>query len=347
VLHLQRYEVRPFTDKEAALLESFAAQAVIAIENARLFAELNESNASLTEALERQTATAEVLAAISRSPTELDAVLGTIAASAGQLCGGLRTVIWRREGELSRLVAAWHPPDWPPAGYPDVGYTRPTAGELGEWALLSGEPVFYVPDVQAVPEEEVPAPFARAGGARTVAVAPLVHGGTEHGILIVSGPTPHALNAGHLRLLQTFADQAVIAIENARLFQELNESNASLTEALEQQTATAEVLKIIGRSPTDLQGVLNTIAESAARLCAASGVRLFGIIGDRFVGPAAYGDAAAAANAVLPPFPVVRNRVVGRAVIERRTVHVPDIYAERETYPDTLEPDHPELAAGT
>ena len=257
-LNARRIEVRPFTPAQIKLLETFADQAVIAIENVRLFNELKES-------LEQQTATSEILGVIASSPTDIQPVLDTVAENATRLCDANDAADSAVEGDMLRLARALRPD-------PDVrgSTSRPDRPGFGSWAshcrprdhshsmILRVELQTEFPETQA---------STRASGIRTVLATPLLREGIadrrDHN-------SPHGGPAFHreqIALLKTFADQAVIAIENVRLFKELQERNAELREALEHQTATAEVLGIISRSPTDVQPVLDAIVESAARVC--------------------------------------------------------------------------------
>jgi two-component system, NtrC family, sensor kinase len=246
VIHIRRTEVRPFTDKQIKLLETFADQAVIAIENVRLFQEVSDkttklesSNSELRDALEQQTATSEVLRVIASSPTELQPVLDTLIANAVRLSGATRGHVRQYDGEFHRVVAHYgETPEMiatlranplPPS--PDLPAAR---------ALLERKPV-HILDVQS--ETGVHLALARQMGTRTVLMVPLLREGIPIGSLTIWRDFVGAFNERQIELVKTFADQAVIAIENVRLFQELQARNRDLTEALEQQTATSDILR--------------------------------------------------------------------------------------------------------
>jgi GAF domain-containing protein len=216
-----RTEVRPFSEKQIALLKTFADQAVIAIENVRLFQELKES-------LEQQTATSEILGVIASSPTDVQPVLDTIAENAARVCGSYDAVIRLVEGNILRLAAHYGPVD------PGFGLERPlTHGSAIGRAVIDRE-VVHIEDLTAVVTTDVPQALARDRlGLRTVLAAPLLREGVAIGVIFIRRTEVRPFSDKQIELLKTFADQAVIAIENVRLFQELKE-------ALEQQTATSE-----------------------------------------------------------------------------------------------------------
>ena len=315
-IHIRRLKVSPFSERQIQLLETFADQAVIAIENARLFEERETRNAELREALEHQTATAEVLGIISRSPTDVQPVFDAIVESAARVCGIDDVVLRLREGE--NMVARAH--------------FGPMAMRLAEISIDAPEfrwvrehGTLHVPDARAA-QKDFPL-LGAVSGFRSFLVTSLRLQEQFIGSLSARRTEVHPFTPAQSKLLETFADQAVIAIENVRLFQELEARNRDLTEALQQQTATGEVLRVIASSPTELQPVLDTIAESAARLCAANDAVLLRLDGDRLWRSAHYG-----------PMPTVkgpgeqlgisRGTVHGRAIIERKTIHIQDIAAE-------------------
>src|SRR5262249_26236558 len=233
VIVIRRTEVRPFTDKQIALLKTFADQAVIAIENVRLFKEIQERNAELREALEHQTATSEVLGIISRSPTDVQPVLDAIVESAARVCGTDDLALRLREG--SSMVVRAHF-----GSIPVVAFETDVDAPLYGWLREHG--TVHVPDVRERTDLYSPTADSRW---RTILSVPLRQQGELIGSLFTRRTEVHPFTPAQIKLLETFADQAVIAIENVRLFKELQERNSELREALEHQTATAEVLGII------------------------------------------------------------------------------------------------------
>ena len=317
VIIVRRTEVRPFTEKQIKLLETFASQAVIAIENVRLFNELQERNLELREALEHQTATSEVLGIISRSPTDVQPVLDAIVESAARVCGIDDAVLRLHEGNQSVLRAHFGPvPDPRSSGSID----QPQFNWIREHGTL------HIPDVRAQTD------FSGVGstsGSRTFLFVPLRQQGDLIGALVARRIEVRPFTPAQIKLLETFADQAVIAIENVRLFNELKES-------LEQQTATSEILGVIASSPTDLQPVLDVVAENAAKLCDAIDGVILRPEGDSLRVVAKYGAVPVPTAGFLP---FSRGFPAGRAVIDRQTIHIHDIEAEIDTeYPDSRVP---------
>ncbi|HSE06563.1 MAG TPA: GAF domain-containing protein [Methylomirabilota bacterium] len=324
-----RLEVRPFPEQQVALLRTFADQAVIAIENVRLFKELETRNADLTEALEQQTATGEILRAISSSPTKLQPVLDTVVRSAARFCGAYDVCIFRLDGDHLRLDAHHGP-----VAQPD-GFLLPVVkGTVGGRTVLERR-VIHVEDLLAETTEfPEAAANARRLGFRTILSVPLVREGVAIGAIQLRQPESIPFTDKQVSLLQTFSDQAVIAIENVRLFAELQEKNRALTEAhgqvseaLEQQTATSEILRTIAHAQTDAQPVFDTIVRSAARLCRAATAAVFLSDGRMLYHPANHGgppEALAAARARYP-LPLDMHSVPGMTILTRSVVHVPDI----------------------
>src|ERR1700730_8085951 len=317
---IYRQEVKPFTDKQIALVQNFAAQAVIAIENARLLNELRQRTQDLSESLQQQTATSKVLEVISRSAFDLSAVFETVVESSVRLCGADRALIFQFDGKVLRVVAACNAPeklmDWV-----ERNPIRPGPHSVAARAAFERRTI-QVPDVLADPEHTYGAKYIE--GFRTVLGVPILKGDDLLGVILIYHLEVRPFTEKQIALIETFADQAVIAIENVRLFDDVQKRTQELSEALEQQTATSEVLSVISRSAFDLHTVLDTLLQSAARLCEADQGTITQRKGDKFYRSVSYGFPAAFAEYVKDrSVEMGRDTVTGRALLERKVIHSP------------------------
>jgi signal transduction histidine kinase len=265
--------VRPFSTKQIALLETFANQAVIAIENVRLFRELDARNAELTESLEQQTATAEILRVIASSPTDLQPVMDAVAENAARVCGATDSSIYSLEGEHVRLVARHGSRRRALA----IGDTVPVSRDTIVGRVVGDRRTIHVEDIRAAATEfPVTASRTRPAGSatRTVVATPLLRKGTPLGVIFIGRPEVHPFSAKQVALLETFANQAAIAIENVRLFNELRERTAELTRSVAQLTALGDVGRALS-STLDLDTVLQTIVTRASQLAGTDACSLF------------------------------------------------------------------------
>jgi two-component system NtrC family sensor kinase len=289
----------------------------------------------LEEARRQQTATADILGVISRSPTDLQPVLDAVAESAARLCEAIDASIWRVDGDRLRLVAHHGPIPLGPVGE----FTVPLVRSMANGRAVLDQHAVHVADLQSETEKfPEGSESARQWGHRTTLSVPLMREGVAIGSIVLRRTVVQLFTDRQVDLLQTFADQAVIAIENARLFEaeqtrsrELHTRSAELAESLEYQTAISEVLNVISHSPNELQPVLDTIMETAARMCVADMASIRGREGDVYVRLASYGmqsdNAEFSASTRLK---AGRESLVGRVLLEGKPVQIPDVLADPE-----------------
>ena len=324
VIAVTRVAPGTFPDKQIALLQTFADQAVIAIENVRLF---NETR----EALEQQTATAEILRVISSSPTDLQPVFDAILVNATRLCGAHLGGLGLYDGEKYEYVAQRGvKPE-----FLDRLFRGPFIPEEGTnlWHTITGKRPLHVPDLAHNEQVHSSSPVFLQLGARSLLSVPLAKEGCVVGTIVIYRTEVRPFTQEQIDLVSTFASQAVIAIENVRLFRELQARNAEISESLDQQTATSDILRVISSSPIDTQPVFDAMAESAARLCGAHDVVIRLIEGNVSSAVAHHGPIP-----IMAPIVLSRANISGRVMLDGRTAHIPDVTEAhvREEYPQTL-----------
>jgi two-component system, NtrC family, sensor kinase len=324
---IRRTEVRQFTDKQIKLLETFASQAVIAIENVRLFNELDTRNRQLTEALEQQTATSEILGVIASSPTDIQPVLDTVAANAARLCEASDAVVFRIEGDVLQPVAIFGP---------NPAVPNPiTRGSTSGRAVIDRRTV-HIPDLSAESDEEFPESkaFHREMGDRTTLATPLLREGIPIGAILIRRREVRPFSDKQIALLKTFADQAVIAIENVRLFKALDERTNELTRSVGELKALGEVGQAVS-STLDLETVLTRIVSHAVQLSGTDGGAIYEYDeqSEEFLLRATDHMEEELINALRASPPRLGDGVIGRAAASREPVQIPNILEERTYSP--------------
>jgi GAF domain-containing protein/anti-sigma regulatory factor (Ser/Thr protein kinase) len=316
---MMRSEPGAFSGKQLELLQTFADQAAIAIENARLFNELQTTNASLREALEQQTATGDILKVISRSTTNVQPVFETIIRNAVRLCDGTFGMLWQSDGKVMDVGADYN---FSPQSRAEFrrAFPHPLGTDTPAGQAIVENRVVNLPDIHETAYSAAVKDRARTLGYRSVLVVPMMRDDEPIGAIAITRSSVGVFADSHVALLKTFADQAVIAIENVRLFNETKE-------ALEQQTAISEILRVISDSPTDVMPVLRAVAERAARICEAQYVDTLLVDGNVLRQAACIGEIGRPEGETRP---LDRTTVMGRAVIDRVPVHIEDLLNARQ-----------------
>src|SRR5262245_17223923 len=331
VLALTRSQVQPFSDREIELITTFADQAVIAIENVRLFDQVQARTRELSEALEQQTATSGILSVISNSLSDTQPVFEAIVESGLKLFPSAMVIVALADRDKVKAAAVAAPD---PAGVEAMRrrFPFPLTREYMHSTAILDRRIVDIPDVENAPAEL--AAGARnflASGYRAVTIMPMIRSDAAIGALSVARGAPGPLSDKQIAVLKTFADQAVIAIENTRLLNELRQRTDDLSEALEQQTATSEVLRVISSSPGELQPVFEAILTNAVALCEASFGNLLLYEGDVFRRVALY-NAPRAWDELSRRDPVIRTSPKSpllRMLATKRLVHITDLRTEQ------------------
>jgi GAF domain-containing protein len=336
VIALMRSIVEPFSDKQIELVTTFADQAVIAIENVRLFEEVQARTRELTDALQQQTATADVLKLISRSVFDLQPILDTLVESAARLCRADRALLFQLiDGKYRLSAAVGHSPEY--QAYLEVNPIAPDAVNTVTGRTASERRVVHFEDVTrddrfSWPESQ------RMGNLRTVLGVPLLRDGEPIGVISLNRTRVEPFSANEIELVTTFADQAVIAIENVRLFEEVEERTRQLSTALEQQTATAAELRALGEviravnSSLDLETVLSNIVANAVQLSGtdAGAIYVYSHLRQKFRLRATYGMSDELIEAIKGQTIRLGETAVGKAFARREPLQISDLHKETD-----------------
>ena len=322
-------------NKQIELVQNFAAQAVIAIENARLLNELRQRTIDLTEALEQQTATSEVLQVISGSAGDVEPAFATMQEKAVRICDATFGNIYRWDGEALHLVAIRNTPPAFAEARSRLTLRPGSTSLIGR--MLATKDVVHIADVAATQayEQRVPETVAavEVGGVRTILGVPMLNEGELIGSFTLYRQEVRPFTDKQIALVTNFAAQAVIAIENARLLNELRQRTDDLSETLEQQTASAKVLEVISRSAFDLRAVFETVAESSVRLCEADRAFIFQYDGELLRMKAFYNASPELADWVREhPVRPGNHLASARAALHRQTIHIPDVQVDLEYF---------------
>ena len=310
---LTRRESTDYTEDQVALLKTFADQAVIALENVRLFDEVQARTREVEESLEYQTAISEVLRVISESPTDVTPVFRTILESAQRLFDQPMTAVFLYDGINVDMVATIN---WPDKALEDAKrhYPAPPHPQMMSGRVILGGAVVSIEDTFNDPDYDKVT--AATGHWRRMLGAPMIKDGATVGAIVVAWPSPGKTPQRQADLLKTFADQAVIAIENVRLLTETRE-------ALDRQTAIADILRAISDSVTDFKPILDVVVTRSAQICGARDAHIFLVEGEQLVQAAVYGDLTRVE--VPETLPLVRGTAPGRAVLDLQVIHIPDL----------------------
>src|SRR3954453_15287654 len=326
---IYRREVRPFTDRQIELVKNFAAQAVIAIENARLLNELRQRTGDLTESLQQQTATADVLSVISRSPSDVAPVFDVIGERAEKLCSAEISVVSVLDGDRIR-VASIRGISRDNVELLRAHFPMPLDRNTVTARTIKSGAVVHIGDVLA-DTTYYNKVLAEQTGYRSCLGVPMHHEGQIVGAIFVARTEPGLFSDNQIRLLEIFADQAVIAIQNVRMFEEVQARTRDLSEALTYQTASSNILGVIASSPTDIGPALQAIVESACKLCGSYDATVVLKLGSELHFKAHHGPIPTGQR----PRPISREWVTGRAVVDREPVQMPDFHSpEAAEFPD-------------